>query len=449
MVVALSLIVIAAAWVLLLLQVDPVPTWFYVFVWYPTLLLLDRLASRLLGSAPLLHSGRRAVSLFAWSAVIWLLFEAANLRLRNWYYVFLPRVPAERWAGILLSFATVVPALVLAARVLDGIGIGRGWRTRGVATRPWHLHAATLTGLATAVLALAFPRVFFPLVWGAVWLLVDPYVYRRRPEWSLLKDIERGEWGRPGRLMLGGLAIGLLWEFYNFWARGKWIYTVPWLDYTKLFEMPPLGFVGFPLFALEAWALYHALCAAGVGVPLTGEARHSPRRVVPTVALAVVFVAAVLTSMERWTISSTVPRLAEIPGISSDAAARLSASGIATPFRLARHSATAVAERTGLAPTAARDLVESSRLVTLRGIGTRHAATLHALDVRTVCALARRQPIPLWRAVQTRGGDPPPGSTRSSLTAPPGDRPTPAEVRVWIGAARRTCASRYLLSETR
>jgi hypothetical protein len=115
----------------------------------------------------------------------------------------------------------------------------------------------------------------------------------------------------------------------------------------------------------------------------------------------------------------------------------LSASGIATPFRLARQDAATVTAATGLPPPAAHDLVESSRLVTLRGIGTRHAAALHASGVRTVCALARRQPIPLWRALQPHRD-----------AASRGDRPTPAEVRVWIGAARRTCTARFLLAET-
>src|SRR5207249_2286124 len=38
-----------AAIVLLVAGVDPVPTWFYVFAWYPTLVLLDEAAHRLDG----------------------------------------------------------------------------------------------------------------------------------------------------------------------------------------------------------------------------------------------------------------------------------------------------------------------------------------------------------------------------------------------------------------
>jgi hypothetical protein len=251
MYVTVSALGVALAWTLLLLQVEPVPTWFYVFVWYPTLTLADGVSSRIRGDPPLLSHPGLVASLFLWSPVVWLLFEAINFRIANWYYVFLPAPLAERWTGILLSFATVVPAVILAERMLHALGSGRRWRIRPIRTRSWELHAALLIGLASLALALARPQLFFPLVWGAVWLLADPYVARHRAEWSLLRDLEKGEVGRIVRLMLGGLAIGLLWESYNAWARGKWIYTVPWLEELKLFEMPPFGFLGFPFFALR------------------------------------------------------------------------------------------------------------------------------------------------------------------------------------------------------
>ena len=57
-------------------------------------------------------------------------------------------------------------------------------------------------------------------------------------------------------LLASGLVCGLLWEFFNYWAGGKWKYTVPWPAGPKLFEMPWLGFLGFPPFALgcsSAW----------------------------------------------------------------------------------------------------------------------------------------------------------------------------------------------------
>src|SRR5204863_72797 len=87
----------------------------------------------------------------------------------------------------------------------------------------------------------------------------------------LFADIARGDWGRIARLMAAGLFAGVLWESFNAASRAKWIYTVPLLEHVKLFEMPPIGFLGFPFFALEVWSLYPLLAP-----------RHSSRRPTPT-----------------------------------------------------------------------------------------------------------------------------------------------------------------------
>lgn len=433
MVAALAGLALLAAWALLFLQVDPVPTWFYVFAWYPTLVLADQVVRRRSGSPVLFSTPARVVSLFGWSAIIWLVFEAANFRLENWYYVLLPANAVERWAGILISFATVVPAVLVAERLLNTFGIGREWRGTPLRARPRDFRMIQVLGLGMAVLALGLPRTFFPLVWGAAWLIADPWVHQHRPEHSLLGDITRGEWGRVGRLLLGGLCIGLVWEFLNFWARGKWVYTVPWLEGTKLFEMPPIGFLGFPFFALEAWAMWHVL--GGLADRRMGglAVRRMDGRLV--VIAAMVFAVLTLLGMERMTISSVSPRVAELPNIGGVEADVLLGAGFSSPFALARAAPDTVAVRTGLPRGRVIVLVERARLVTLRGIGSAHAARLDQLGIGTVCALARRMPGPLWLAYHGPVGE---AATRTALPGPP--RPTPAEVRVWVGAARRECA---------
>jgi hypothetical protein len=58
---------------------------------------------------------------------------------------------------------------------------------------------------------------------------------------------------------VSGLICGALWEAWNIHARTKWIYSVPFFDELKLGEMPVLGFLGFPPFALECYALVNFL----------------------------------------------------------------------------------------------------------------------------------------------------------------------------------------------
>jgi hypothetical protein len=433
---ALPLVALVAAWVLLLLEVEPVPTWFYVFAWYPTLFLLDGIASRLTRSRHLLADWRLALSLFAWSAPIWLVFEAVNLRLANWYYVYLPRGGLERWAGIVLSFATVVPAVVLGERVWRAARVGQRWRTRPVPPGVRDVTRLTWAGGITLALVLLFPHWLYPLTWGAALLIADPIVYRRRPELSLIADVERGDWGRVGRLMLGGVLIGGIWEGYNVVARGRWIYTVPLLDQLKWFEMPPLGFVGFPFFALEAWAMYHALAVLGVGVPVTDErgrpqtSAGEPGALPPgssglaparlrwfalAATIAAAFSAVTLLGMERWTISSTVPVL-EPPA----------APQLTSPWEVARLTPAAVAAQLGVSTDAGTAIVESARLMTLRGIGSAHARELIRAGVRSVCDLAASHPADLWRRIH---------AVHPEL----GRRPSEPEVRVWVRAAAKAC----------
>jgi hypothetical protein len=96
----------------------------------------------------------------------------------------------------------------------------------------------------------------FGFVWLGFFFLVDPLNMQLGAP-SILRDWEEGRPGRTYALLLGGFVCGILWEFWNYWAHTKWIYAVPILSEIKLFEMPVLGFLGFPPFAVECYVLYH------------------------------------------------------------------------------------------------------------------------------------------------------------------------------------------------
>jgi hypothetical protein len=106
---------------------------------------------------------------------------------------------------------------------------------------------------------LLVPRSIAPYLAAPVWLgfifLLDPVTARLGGQ-SLLGDLRAGRRDRLINLMLSGLLCGVLWEFWNYWARAKWIYTVPIMQSLKLFEMPLPGYLGFPAFALESFTMY-------------------------------------------------------------------------------------------------------------------------------------------------------------------------------------------------
>lgn len=425
-VVAGATLLLGAAIGLALRGVEPVATWLYQFAWYPTIALMAALVASREGRDPFSARPLHAVSLFAWSAVFWFFFELLNWRLRDWYYVNVPADRMARWIGISLAFATVLPAIFLSARVLQSWGVLVSVRSAPLKVTRAGLRLSALTGVVFLVLPLVWPKWFFPLVWGATTLLAEPALYLRERRWSLLGDLERGEMGRILRLLVGGAAIGLLWESFNFMARSRWIYTVPGLDRLKVFEMPLLGFLGFPVFALECWSVFHLLACFGISTPEQFSARPvRVRRKVGTAAAGVAFAVVVLTGMERFTISSTTPRLAAVPGLPASVAFQLQAQG-ETPFELARETASDVARRTGASVREALPWIEAARLVTLRGIGTVNAARLARLGITDLAALARQDPDSLAASLRALNG-----SDRSP-------RVTAAETRVWVSAAQAT-----------
>ena len=68
--------------------------------------------------------------------------------------------------------------------------------------------------------------------------------------------VERLTRERIINLAWSGLLCGILWEFWNFWSRAKWHYTVPIMENLKIFEMPVPGYLGFPAFAFECFTMY-------------------------------------------------------------------------------------------------------------------------------------------------------------------------------------------------
>ncbi len=50
--------------------------------------------------------------------------------------------------------------------------------------------------------------------------------------------------------MVATLFNGLWWELWNYLSLPKWIYTIPYVGFWKVFEMPILGYLGYPFFGL-------------------------------------------------------------------------------------------------------------------------------------------------------------------------------------------------------
>jgi hypothetical protein len=241
-----------------------VSQWFTPIVWTGYILFADALALRLRGQS-LIHDRPREALMLVWISVgCWLLFEAYNIPLQNWYYVGVPEHPLKRDWAYLWSFATILPGMFETADVLEGVGFLRDVRARPRTLSPPLLAAMFVVGLACVTVPPLLPvhiaRYTFGLVWVGFILLLEPLNLQLGAA-SPLGEWVRGD-PRPAlRLLAAGLVAGFLWEFWNYWATAGWRYAVPWpLDFgVYYFRMPVLGLLGFPPFAWECWAMFQLL----------------------------------------------------------------------------------------------------------------------------------------------------------------------------------------------
>ena len=258
-----GLLCLVCAELLLFFRLPGVQDLFYLLAWWPYILLADGLVYKKTGWSIIKSRPGAFLDLLPWSVSFWLIFELFNLRLSNWHYVgLIPQAPL-RWTGYAAAFATVLPGLFetyLLIRAYTPLGRLRTRPLPGIGSPE---KALFFSGILFLALPLLLPRFFYPLVWGGFVLVLEPF-NRKRHATSLLEDLQTGRAGRIASLLASGLACGFLWEFWNYWARSKWVYTVPFVGDLKLFEMPVAGFLGFPPFALECYAMYAFVASLGL-----------------------------------------------------------------------------------------------------------------------------------------------------------------------------------------
>src|SRR5512136_379588 len=114
-------------------KIDPFYSWFYCFAWWSYILTIDAIIFRLKGNSLILNRTKEFFLLIPWSVFIWLIFEAANLSLKNWYYITLPNSTAERWLGYAVAYGTVLPGIFETTELLETFGLFRHSRSRKIA----------------------------------------------------------------------------------------------------------------------------------------------------------------------------------------------------------------------------------------------------------------------------------------------------------------------------
>jgi len=254
-----------------------VATFFTAIMWTGYVLLVDGIIWTRGGNSFFKDHPRQWPMLALISNLNWILFEAYNLRLRNWQYVNLPPNPIVRDVYYFWAFATILPALLQTAELLHSFRFFSHWRWSPFKITPPQLAFSFVIGIAFMTVppatSASLAPTLIPFVWVGLIFLLEPMNYALGFP-SLYCQLERGEPARILQLMLGGLLCGVLWETWNGQAIAMggngWLYYVPALYHLylgghdlKLGQMPLIGFLGYPPFAWECYAFY-ALLKAGL-----------------------------------------------------------------------------------------------------------------------------------------------------------------------------------------
>jgi hypothetical protein len=261
----LGLAIVVAAEIALGRGQPLVARWFTPIVWTGYVILVDAIVARRLGRSYLTTDRVDGVLLALTSIASWWLFEwynaprfwrgGSDLTGLWWQYHGLEPDLWLRRLGYDWAFATIFPAMFLTAAAL------RATAFRTLRVPPWRpSRTTTLLAILLGAVGVLLPLLvvsawLVPLVWTGFVLLLEPLNARAgRPSW--LADLAHGDASRLAALLVSGALCGVLWELWNFWAAARWTYTVPYLGDVKIFEMPVLGYLGFPPFALECYALW-------------------------------------------------------------------------------------------------------------------------------------------------------------------------------------------------
>jgi hypothetical protein len=402
-----GIILLLLSEIFLFKKVDPFYSWFYSFAWWSYILIADALIYRLKGNSLILSRTKEFFLMIPWSIFVWLIFEAANLSLRNWYYINLPCSMLERWLGYAIAYGTVLPGMFETTELLETLGLLKNSRIKKTVISTGGHSVLILLGALCLASSLLLPENFFPLIWVGFTFFLDPFNYRLGGR-SLLRDLEEGSLRKIFLLLIAGLICGFLWEFWNYWAHSKWIYTVPFFDRSKGFEMPFLGFLGFPPFAVQAYVMYNFISLFRYArgweestYRLNLERRTRPFTMILTAILIGSFSVLIFRAIDSKTVDSYTARLEDAYWIELPYRNVLPKVGIASFDDLLsktreKRERDELALRLLIPKERLIQWVEKTELVQLKGMGIENLRLLERVGIDSVSVLSKEDPEKLY-----------------------------------------------------
>lgn len=249
--IAPALALLAASWAIAWSRLGPL-SWLqhhtFVLVWGSYIFLVDRILG-CLGVSPFAGKRRAAAGLFFASACFWWLFEWLNRFVQNWTYHNVEHFsPLEYWFFATMSFATVLPAVLVTKELLKTLFAAQ-LAPEKMSYHPLHLlrdfwFPALVIGLCALFFLPRFPNELFPCLWLAPLLVLG--VLSQRFAFPTFLDLKgKNDFVELVFWSLAGICCGVLWETWNYYSLAGWDYHIPYVGRIRIFGMPLLGYAGY------------------------------------------------------------------------------------------------------------------------------------------------------------------------------------------------------------
>ncbi len=301
-------------------KVEPFLYFSYPLFWWSYILIADSLIFLREGRYVIFRKNFPLVLIF--SVFYWCIFELINLRIANWFYVAVTKDFWARFLGYFISYGTVIPAIIVTKELISPLF--KETRLKAISLKNCVFFVIIL-GLVFMGLLLAMPLYFFPLCWIFPILLTEGFCYRKGFP-SFIRELEEGKGKELFSSVFSGLVCGFLWEFWNWLSVTRWIYSVPFFEGFKVFEMPLPGYLGFLVFSVGTVSFFNLICS----LKLIEEFK-----VVPTLG-ALVFSIFVFFLIDRYTVFSYLPGVSELHFIEESKRKEFAKKGIMSSYAIDR-----------------------------------------------------------------------------------------------------------------
>jgi hypothetical protein len=232
-------------------------------LWFCYIILINAATYRRSGHSMLTHDFRFLCLLFLISIPFWWYFEYLNRYVFNWYYLYEESsAPTKYLLFGTMAFGTVLPA-VLSTRdfILTFPSFNYSFeRMVKLSTPRPKLFAGALLILSTLCLGSIgiWPQYLFIFLWIApLFILVSLQALWGQNH--VFSPTAKGNYTLILASALAALICGSVWELWNYRSIPQWIYSVPWVNGLKLFEMPMIGYLGYLPFGMECLAVSELL----------------------------------------------------------------------------------------------------------------------------------------------------------------------------------------------